>query len=60
MDHTLKEYIKTIIRDNWDSFCEQGASRPTFDFEFCIDTGNFFFTLNLCVAASLRMEFMNA
>ena len=42
MDPTLKDYIKTIIRDNWDSFCEQGASRPIFDFEFCIDTGNFF------------------
>ena len=37
MDPTLKQSIKTIIQDNWDSFCEQGASRPMFDFEFYID-----------------------
>ena len=40
MDLTLKQSIITIIKDNWDSFCEKGASRPTFDFEFCIDTGD--------------------
>ena len=36
---TLKEFITIIIKSNWDSFCEQGASRPMFDFEFCIITG---------------------
>ena len=40
MDPTLKQSILTIIKDNWDSFCEKGASRPMFDFEFCIDTGD--------------------
>ena len=40
MDPTLKQSILTIIKDNWDSFCEKGASRPMLDFEFCIDTGD--------------------
>ena len=40
MDPTIKQSIITIVKDNWDSFCEEGASRPMFDFEFCIDTGN--------------------
>ena len=40
MDPTLNEFITTIIKDNWDSFCEQGASRLMFDFESCIDTGD--------------------
>ena len=38
MDPSIKHTIITIIKDNWDSFCEEGASRPMFDFEFCIDT----------------------
>ena len=38
MDSTLKESITTIIKHNWDSFCEQGVSHTMFDFEFCIDT----------------------
>ena len=38
---TIKQSILTIIKDNWDSVCEEGASRPIFDFEFCIDTGNY-------------------
>ena len=41
MDPVLKKSITTIIQDNWDSFCEQGVSRPMFDFELCIDTGDF-------------------
>ena len=41
MDLTIKQSILTIIKDNWDSFCEEGASKPMFDFEFCIDTGDF-------------------
>ena len=40
MDPTLKKSITTIIQDNWDSFCEKGASRSMFDFEFYIDTGD--------------------
>ena len=40
MDSTIKQSILTIIKDNWNSFCEEGASRPMFDFEFCIYTGN--------------------
>ena len=39
MGPTIKHAILTIIQDNWDSFCEEGTSRPMFDFEFCIDTG---------------------
>ena len=40
MHPTLKQSIITIIKDNWVSFCETGVSRPMFDFEFCIDTGD--------------------
>jgi len=40
MDPTIKQSILTIIKDNWDSFCKEGASRSMFDFEFCIDTGD--------------------
>ena len=38
IDPTIKQSIVTIIKDHWDSFCEEGVSRPMFDFEFCIDT----------------------
>ena len=34
----IRQSILNIIKDNWDSFCEQGASCPIFDFEFCLDT----------------------
>ena len=40
MDPTIKQSIFTIINDNWDSFYEEGASRPMFNFEFYIDTGD--------------------
>ena len=40
IDPTIKHSIPTIIQDNWDSLCEEGASRPMVDFEFCIDTGD--------------------
>ena len=40
MDPTIKQSILTIIKNNWDLFCEEGASRTMFDFEFCIDTGD--------------------
>ena len=40
MDHIIKHAILTIIKYNWDSFCEEGASRTMFNFEFCIDTGD--------------------
>ena len=40
MDPSINHAIITIIKDNWDSFCEEGASRPLFDFEFSIDTGD--------------------
>ena len=32
--------VINIIHNNWDSFCKRGVSRPMFDFEFCINTGN--------------------
>ena len=41
MNPTIKQSILTIIKDNWDSFCEEGASRSMFDFEFYICTGDF-------------------
>ena len=28
MDPVVKNTIITIIKDNWDSFCEEDASRP--------------------------------
>ena len=38
MDPTIKQSILTIVKDNWDSCCEEGAFRPIFKFEFCIET----------------------
>ena len=32
--------VMQIINNNWDSFCVQGASRPMFDFDFFLDTGD--------------------
>ena len=40
IDPTIRHSVIKIIHDNWDSFCEQGAARPMFDFEFCLDTGD--------------------
>ena len=40
IDASIHQSIIKIVQDNWDSFCEQGVSRPLLDFEFCIDTGN--------------------
>ena len=40
VDSAIRHKIINIIQDNWDSFCERGASRPMLNFEFCIDTGN--------------------
>ena len=40
MNPTTKQSILTIIKDNWDSFYEEGASQSMFDFRFCIDTGD--------------------
>lgn len=40
IDPSLRYSILHVIQDNWESFCEQGAPRPMFDFEFCIDTGD--------------------
>ena len=39
VDPNLHYSILNIIQDNWDSFCEQEASRPIWYFEFCIDIG---------------------
>ena len=41
IDPTIRYSVIKIINDNWDSFCEQGAARPMFDFEFCLDTGDY-------------------
>ena len=41
MDSTIKQSILTIIKDNWNSFCEKDTFRPMFDFVFYIDTGDF-------------------
>ena len=38
IDITIHQSILGIIKDNCDSFCEQGTSRPMFDFNFFLDT----------------------
>ena len=40
IDPIIRHSVIKIIYDNWDSFCEQGAARPMFDFEICLDTGD--------------------
>ena len=37
---TIRQFILGIIKDSWNSFWEQGASRPMLYFEFCLDTGD--------------------
>ena len=32
--------VLSIIKSNWDSFCERGILRPVLDFELYIDTGD--------------------
>ena len=39
-DDSTRRSVLSIIRSNWDSFCERGVSRPVIDFEFCIGTGD--------------------
>ena len=38
-DDFIRHSVLSIIKYNWDSFCERGVSRPVLNFEFCIDTG---------------------
>ena len=40
-DDFTRRSILSIIKSNWDSFCERGVLRPVLDFKFCIDTGDF-------------------
>ena len=40
VDGVTRRSVLSIIKSNWDSFCERGVSRPVLDFEFCIDTGD--------------------
>ena len=41
IDTTLFQAFLDIIKNNLDSFCEEGTSRPMFDFDFFfLDTGN--------------------
>ena len=39
-DDPIRCSVLSIIKLNWDFFCERGVSRLVLDFEFCIDTGN--------------------
>ena len=39
IDTTIHQSILGVIKDNYDSFSEQGISRPMFDFEFYLDIG---------------------
>ena len=34
----IRQSVLSIIKDNWDSFCEKGDSCPILDFELCLDT----------------------
>ena len=38
IDITIHQSILGVIKDNWDSSYKQGASRPMFDFQSCLDT----------------------
>ena len=38
IDTPIHQSVLSIIKGNWDFFCEQDASRPMFDFECCFDT----------------------
>ena len=38
-DDLTRRSVISIMKSNWDSFCERSVSRPVLDFEFCIDTG---------------------
>ena len=39
IDTTICQSALGIIKNNWDSFCEQGTFRPMFAFEFFLDIG---------------------
>ena len=39
MDITVRNAILGVIMQNWDTFDEQGVSRPVLGYELCIDTG---------------------
>ena len=54
VDVDIRNKIINIIKDNWDSFCERGVSRPMLDFEFFIDreTHHPFVAVNLCMAST--------
>ena len=39
MDITVRNAILGVIMQNWDTFDEQGVSRPVLGCELCIDTG---------------------
>ena len=38
VDDLTRRSVLTIIKANWDSFCERGVSRPVLDFVLYIDT----------------------
>ena len=45
---STRQVVIHIINNNWDSFCEVGASRSIINFEFSLILG----TTNLCVATN--------
>ena len=37
---SVKTHIKSLIRDFWDVFAQEGLKSPMLGYEFCIDTGS--------------------
>ena len=42
VETSMCQSVLSIIKFNWDSFCERGVLRSVLDFEFCIDSGDSF------------------
>lgn len=40
VDTSIRNLVLSIIKSNWDCFCERSVSRPVLDFELCIDICN--------------------
>lgn len=40
IDKNPPQAVLDVIKENWSSFCEEGASRQIFDLGFFLDTGN--------------------
>ena len=50
IDTTLRQVIFDIVKENLDSFCEEGTFRPMFDYGFYLDMGN---SLPVCCRQSI-------